>query len=105
MAFHYRLSDQCEKATQFLMELIQNADDNIYPDNGCPPTLSVTYNHKGGILRIDCNEKGFSKKNVEALCANGRSTKKCGGTSAAFIGEKGMGFKSVFKVANVVGIT
>jgi hypothetical protein len=65
----------------------------------------VTYSYKSGILRIDCNEKGFSRTNMEALCVNRRSTKKCGDNSAAFIGEKGMGFKSVFKMANVVGIT
>jgi hypothetical protein len=85
------------------MELIQNADDNTYLDDGCAPTLCLTY--KSGILRIDCNEKGFSRKNVEALCSSGRSTKKCGDNPSTFIGEKGMGFKSVFKVADVVGIT
>jgi hypothetical protein len=62
----------------------------------------ITYT--GPTLRIDCNEIGFSKKNVEAICKIGRSTKAGLGNETRYIGEKGIGFKSVFKVADVVWI-
>jgi hypothetical protein len=62
----------------------------------------ITYT--GSTLRIDCNEIGFSRKNVEAICKIGRSTKTGLGNETRYIGEKGIGFKSVFKVADVAWI-
>ena len=84
------------------MELIQNADDNQY-DRSATPTLHITYanNH----LRVDCNEVGFSAKNVEAICSIGRSSKAEADSSSHYIGEKGIGFKAVFKVADVVWVS
>lgn len=55
-----------------------------------------------GRLRIDYNEIGFTRRDVEALCRVGRSTKSKSGNQ---IGEKGIGFKSVFKIADVVSIS
>jgi len=85
-------------STHFLLELLQNADDNQY--GGVAPDFSITY--KPGHLRIDCNEVGFTDRNVEAICAIGGSTKS---GSDDFIGEKGIGFKSVFRVADAVWIS
>jgi hypothetical protein len=82
------------------MEMIQNADDNTY--NVDAPTLKITY--RPGALRVDCNEIGFSKQNVEAICSIGQSTKTGLGKATRYIGEKGIGFKSVFKVAKVAYI-
>ncbi|KAF2812279.1 uncharacterized protein BDZ99DRAFT_518138 [Mytilinidion resinicola] len=90
-----------EKSTHFLLELIQNADDNTY-DNPSP-TLSFSY--KPGSLRIDCNEVGFTAENVEAICAISRSTKSGKTSDGEYIGEKGIGFKSVFKASDVVWIS
>jgi len=88
------------KETRFLLELIQNADDNTY---SCEyPELNFTY--KKGSLRVDCNEIGFTENDVRALCQIGRSTKTGLGRSTRYIGEKGIGFKSVFKVARMVYI-
>jgi hypothetical protein len=56
-------------------------------------------------MRIDCNEAGFTKENVKAICSIGQSTKKAIDRQKGFIGEKGIGFKSVFKVADVVHIS
>jgi hypothetical protein len=50
---------------------------------------------------IDSNEDGFSESNIRAICSVGNSTKRY---SAGYIGEKGIGFKSVFKVARKVHI-
>jgi hypothetical protein len=76
------------------MEVIQNADDNDYP-KGKTPTVSITV--LPHYVKIDCNEVGFSRENIESLCRVGQSTKKPG---HGYTGEKGIGFKSVFKLAN-----
>ncbi|KAL8952363.1 MAG: hypothetical protein Q9222_001725 [Ikaeria aurantiellina] len=47
-----------------------------------------------------CNEDGFTTKDVEALCDIKQSTK----TTTSAIGKKGIGFKSVFKISDVVHI-
>ncbi|KAF2396452.1 hypothetical protein EJ06DRAFT_240603 [Trichodelitschia bisporula] len=95
------LSEQLyQKSTHFLLELVQNADDNAY--NVPKPTLNITYEKR--TLRIDCNEVGFAKKNVEAICRIGRSSKAGLDNSRRYIGEKGIGFKSVFRVSDVVSI-
>ncbi|KAH8819773.1 hypothetical protein F5884DRAFT_849076 [Xylogone sp. PMI_703] len=92
------LSNQLyEKSTHLLLELIQNADDNTY-QSSCP-TLNFTY--KPGSLRIDCNETGFTAANVEAICAISQSTNANKTSYGKCIGEKGIGFKSVFKIADV----
>lgn len=72
---------------------IQNADDNSYPEN-VEPTLAFILQELGVIILN--NECGFSARNIRALCDVGNSTKK--GTNAGYIGKKGIGFKSVFRV-------
>ncbi|KAI5276433.1 hypothetical protein E4T47_00597 [Aureobasidium subglaciale] len=89
--------------SHFLFELIQNADDNVYTD-GEQPQATLAY-RSDGLLLFACNEQGFSKANVSAICDINQSTKtllKEGKKSC--IGEKGIGFKSVFKVAEKVWI-
>jgi hypothetical protein len=90
------------KETRFLYELIQNAEDNSYSTataDGEEPFLAFKlYSHR---IIIDSNEDGFSKSNIRAICSVGNSTKKY---SAGYIGEKGIGFKSVFKIAQKVHI-
>ncbi|KAK4182912.1 hypothetical protein QBC35DRAFT_135831 [Podospora australis] len=95
------ISELYRKPTHFLLELIQNADDNEY-DPDVIPALSLSC--KGRTLRLSCNERGFSKRNVEAICGVGRSTKTGSTKKTGVIGEKGVGFKSVFKAAGVVWI-
>ncbi|KAI7102807.1 hypothetical protein KC340_g3670 [Hortaea werneckii] len=89
------------KPTHFVLELIQNADDNRYDD--AEPSLSVLY-RDDGYLWVGCNEVGFMPENVWALCRIGDSTKKVDGGAKGFIGEKGIGFKSAFKVADRVWV-
>ena len=50
---------------------------------------------------IDSNEDGFSKENVNAICKVRTSTKK---GIRGYIGEKGIGFKSVFTSASKVHV-
>lgn len=65
----------------------------------------MSFSYRPGSLRIDCNEVGFTAKNVEAICAINRSTKSGKTSYGEYIGEKGIGFKSVFKAADVVWIS
>lgn len=73
---------------------VQNADDNAYPDNVVPTLIFIL--QPTGIIVLN-NETGFSGHNIRALCDVGSSTKK--GSSAGYIGQKGIGFKSVFRVS------
>lgn len=58
------------------------------------PTLTFIL-QESGIIVLN-NEQGFSVENIRALCDVGNSTKK--GSTAGYIGQKGIGFKSVFRV-------
>ena len=96
------LSQLYSKDTRFVYELIQNADDNTYnisKAKGVDPLLKFTITPDR--ITIDSNEDGFTEENVRAICDLGASTKT---SSRGFIGEKGIGFKSVFKVASRVRI-
>ncbi|CAH8267920.1 unnamed protein product [Arabidopsis lyrata] len=93
------------KDVHFLMELIQNAEDNEYPE-GVDPSLEfvitsddITATGAPATLLIFNNEKGFSEKNIDSICSVGRSTKK-GNRKRGYIGEKGIGFKSVFLITS-----
>ncbi|KAJ1570005.1 hypothetical protein HK096_006342, partial [Nowakowskiella sp. JEL0078] len=90
-----RLSEELySQDSHFALELLQNADDNKYK-SGQIPTIEFVISNATIIVRN--NEKGFSEKNIRALCDVGKSTKKKGG--AGYIGHKGIGFKSVFRVS------
>jgi hypothetical protein len=90
-----RLSvDLYSKETHFVLELIQNADDNQYQD-GASPTLTLTIEPQKIIVQN--NEIGFTEDNVRAICNVGASTKT---KVQGYIGEKGIGFKSVFRISD-----
>lgn len=76
-----------------MYELIQNAEDNQYLAT-ITPCLSFTLRQK--CIIIDSNEEGFTERDIDAICKVGKSTKAF---QQGYIGEKGIGFKSVFKVA------
>lgn len=92
----------------FLMELIQNASDARY-DDGVRPSFDF-YLQKDdpsktpgcdGAAIIVTNEAGFSDEDVWELSGIGLSSKllkKRQGRGNS-IGEKGMGFKSVFRIS------
>ncbi|MCR5587690.1 MAG: hypothetical protein K6F77_09215 [Lachnospiraceae bacterium] len=87
---------------RFLNELLQNADDCEYSMT-TEPSFSLTISKN--IITVKYNEDGFKKENVRAITAIGESTKKVllEGKYQS-IGEKGVGFKSVFGVAKSVEI-
>lgn len=80
---------------------MQNAEDNKYTIDQTPPYLR--FNVYPGKIVIESNEDGFEENHVRAICRVGEST-KTGTGSKGYIGEKGIGFKSVFKIAKQVWI-
>lgn len=80
-----------------IISQVQNADDNLYMDN-VEPTLAFVL-QSTGIVVLN-NEQGFTAQNIRALCDVGNSTKK--GLNAGYIGQKGIGFKSVFRVRMIL---
>ena len=86
------------KNPHFIFELIQNAEDNEYEENIYPKIKFIISSDR---LVIQNNEKGFEEKNVWALCGIGETTKT---KALGYIGEKGIGFKSVFMIADKVQI-
>jgi hypothetical protein len=90
-----------ENRKHFLLELIQNADDATFLTENAELTFSI---FSDGI-ELKYNEIGFKTEDVIAITDTGAST-KVGKTrnSNSFIGEKGIGFKSVFALAEEVEI-
>lgn len=86
---------------RFIRELLQNADDCKYAD-GVTPSFQMHVD--GNRLITEYNEVGFTKENVRAITAIGESTKKQIHSGNFEIGEKGIGFKTVFAVADAVDI-
>jgi hypothetical protein len=80
---------------RFLMEILQNCDDASLNERRCDITANIL---PEGIL-ISHKGKTLDEKDVEALCSNGRSTKK---DDSKYTGYKGLGFKSVFYHSNLV---
>ncbi|KAG6611350.1 Phosphoserine aminotransferase [Phytophthora cinnamomi] len=93
-----RLSDELySESTHFVLELLQNADDNAY-DDAVVPLGDFTLTADKEIVFYN-NERGFSPANIQAICDVGASTKEAVDSEAS-IGKKGIGFKSVFKVSD-----
>jgi len=90
--------DVYEKEYHFILELIQNADDNLY-DLNHNPTLAFELS-ENSLLALN-NEIGFTEGDLRAICDVGESTKK---DKPGFIGEKGIGFKAVFSVSDRVEV-
>jgi hypothetical protein len=89
----------CTADKRFFYEMIQNAEDCSYEiatSQGHDPFLAF-YMCMDRVV-VESNEDGFEESDVRAICS-ARSPHKQGK-----IGEKGIGFKSVFKVASKVQI-
>jgi hypothetical protein len=88
--------DLYAKETHFVLELVQNADDNKYdlPKSKSPSLKFFIDSEK---IVVQNNEIGFSEEDVKRLCAIGNSKKS---KQQGYIGEKGIGFKSVFRISD-----
>ncbi len=79
----------------FIYELIQNAEDTESKEK--EHILEFTLEEEG--LLVYNNEVGFNEEQIDAICSFKKST-KVKEKNKGFIGEKGIGFKSVFKVSD-----
>uniref|UniRef100_A0A0E0MMB3 Uncharacterized protein n=1 Tax=Oryza punctata TaxID=4537 RepID=A0A0E0MMB3_ORYPU len=92
-AVTYLSEELYSKDVHFLMELIQNAEDNEYPSDVQPALefviikKDITATGAGSTLLVFNNERGFSAANIESICRIGKSTKK-GNRHLGYIGEK-----------------
>ena len=83
-----------------VLELIQNADDATYgyaECENCTPYLKFAL-FPGKVI-LEYNEDGFTRDDVNRICDVNQSNK-----GEDDIGEKGIGFKSVFMIASKVHI-
>lgn len=94
------INDAGKNDSRLLSELIQNADDLKY--NVETPEFTVSLNHK--IMITHSNEEGFTGKDLRAITSIGESTKHRIKGEETKTGEKGVGFKTVFKKADKVSI-
>lgn len=77
-------------------------DDTAYDDTSTP---TVTFTYTPGFFRVDSNQTGFGAKDIDAICSIGSSTKKGDKDHMQSIGEKGIGFKSNFRVARKIWLS
>ena len=90
----FRLSTELySRDTHFVLELVQNADDNSYPSD-CSPSLAFLLEHDKIVVLN--NESGFTEKNIRALCDVGKSTK--GQHRYGYIGEQVLGHAGTQRV-------
>lgn len=85
-----------------MFELLQNADDNDFTN--AAQSLErprVSFEIFDTEIVMECNEDGFNMENFAAICDVGKSSKL---GAQGYIGEKGIGFKSVFMAAYKVQI-
>ena len=64
-----------------MLEILQNADDNLY-DKNKEPELRIKL--RANSMEIACNEIGFQDAHVRAFCGIRQSTKT---NQAGYIGE------------------
>ncbi|KAL4744652.1 hypothetical protein BDW72DRAFT_212314 [Aspergillus terricola var. indicus] len=85
--------------TRFVYEMIQNAEDCSYKSAVSEIAIpSLRFEVLPDRIVVDSNEDGFDESHVRAICSAGKRTKE------GKLGEKGIGFKSVFKIASKVRI-
>ena len=85
---------------RFIFELLQNAEDNQYTvATGQNVVPYVSFKLFSDRIVVECNEDGFTRNHLHAICDVGQSSKNGKSGSHGYVGEKGIGFKSVFMAA------
>jgi hypothetical protein len=80
------------------LELIQNVEDCDFNHTDTP---SISFEVSPQKIIVESNQDGFKATDVTQICHTGNSWKR---GKRGYVGEKGIGFKSVFKVASRVDI-
>lgn len=113
----YKSMETYSDDLHFINELLQNSDDSscgpirdrrllFYVSNTTPKGLLIPDpdNHEDttdyGCLMLLCNENGFTQEDVDSISSAGLSTSCGDGEEKTHTGEKGIGFKSCFKITH-----
>lgn len=90
------LSDKLyDKNAHFIYELIQNAEDSKYTKN---INSELKFNLLSEGIVILSNQDGFTDDDIRSICVMASGEKIA--NKDQFIGEKGLGFRSVFKITD-----
>ncbi|GKC65599.1 histidine kinase-, DNA gyrase B-, and HSP90-like ATPase family protein, partial [Tanacetum coccineum] len=83
--------------SNFVIELVQNADKNLYP---CDVEATLTFIfQENGVIVLN-NDKGFSAESIKALCDDVCNMKTKEPSGDRYIDNKGIGLKSVFRFSD-----
>jgi hypothetical protein len=94
--------DLYDADARFIFELIQNAEDSHYNHvEGRQEAPFIHFTLLADRITVDTNEDGFTENDVRAICSIHNSSKR---QTGGYIGHKGIGFKSVFKISHKVHI-
>lgn len=91
-----------DNSLRYIFELIQNVDDCDYQDP-LNASLQIKFSENSGRIILKYNETGFTPLNIFAVTGIAEAAKNIQAGKVQ-IGEKGIGFKSVFGVAHRVWI-
>lgn len=94
-------NDLYKDSLHFFLELIQNADDAAKGIENASLKIELTKNND---ILFMYTERGFNFSDILSITSIGNSTKKAKLDDKANIGEKGIGFKSLFALAESVNI-
>ncbi|GJW84613.1 histidine kinase-, DNA gyrase B-, and HSP90-like ATPase family protein, partial [Tanacetum coccineum] len=89
-ALHHLSQELYSQDLHFLLELVRDADENMYQCD-VEPTLTFILQETGVVVLN--NDQGFSVETIKALCKVGNSSKTK--PSTGYIGKTGIGFRSV----------
>lgn len=95
------VKDIYNDSLHFFLELIQNADDAAKGIDNASLGIII---EKDMNITFKYNDRGFDFRDLIAITSLGNSTKKAKSDSDSAIGEKGIGFKSIFAIADRVEI-
>lgn len=94
------INDASSNPTEYIIaELLQNINDCLPFADDEERILKIELDESNGIMKLKYNEAGFSFANVYSITGIGQSTKHDKSE-----GEKGLGFKKVFKVFDRVNV-
>lgn len=96
------IKDIYKDSLHFFLELIQNADDAS--KGGSEHSLKITLDKESNII-FEYDERGFNFSDLFAITSVGNSSKKAKVEDRdTSIGEKGIGFKSIFAIAKEIKV-
>lgn len=88
---------------RYIYELIQNADDCDYKEDNKTINIRIIDSENSSRIEVSYNEIGMTYSDIIAITTIGQSNKKRK-KKKRIIGEKGIGFKTIFSVCNKADI-